>query len=90
MPTFLWSSCPRPARSARRSTWAPTNTLPNRSTARLLIGLLDRLTGRRSITKILLVDDEEVMRYLVRQLLPRSRYSLEAVSNGQEGLAAPA
>jgi signal transduction histidine kinase/CheY-like chemotaxis protein len=51
-----------------------------------LIGLLDRLTGRSSITRILLVDDEEVMRYLVRQLLPRSRYSLCAVSSGEEGL----
>jgi signal transduction histidine kinase/CheY-like chemotaxis protein len=52
----------------------------------LLIRLLDRLTGRSSITKVLLVDDEEVMRYLVRQLLPRSRYSLRAVGNGEEGL----
>jgi signal transduction histidine kinase/CheY-like chemotaxis protein len=52
----------------------------------VLIGLLDRLTGRSSITKILLVDDEEVMRYLVRQLLPRSRYSLCAVGTGEEGL----
>ncbi len=51
-----------------------------------LVGLLDRLTGRSSITKVLLVDDEEVMRYLVRQLLPRSRYSLCAVSNGADGL----
>ena len=51
-----------------------------------LLGLLDRLTGRRSVTKILLVDDEEVMRYLVRQLLPRSRYNLSAVCSGAEGL----
>jgi CheY-like chemotaxis protein len=51
-----------------------------------LIGLLDRLTGRRSITRILLVDDEEVTRYLVRQLLPRSRYALSAADNGTEGL----
>jgi CheY-like chemotaxis protein len=51
-----------------------------------LIGLLDRMTGRRSITRILLVDDEEVTRYLVRQLLPRSRYSLSAADNGREGL----
>ncbi len=71
LPTSLWWSCPPPARSARRSTWAPTNTSPSRSIGELLIGLLDRLTGRRSITKVLLVDDEEVTRYLVRQLLPR-------------------
>jgi CheY-like chemotaxis protein len=51
-----------------------------------LIGLLDRLTGRRTITRILLVDDEEVTRYLVRQLLPRSRYSMSAADNGSDGL----
>jgi CheY-like chemotaxis protein len=52
----------------------------------VLIGLLDRLTGRRSITKILLVDDEEITRYLIRQLLPRSRYSVASVDGGNEGL----
>ncbi len=52
----------------------------------MLIGLLDRLTGRRTITKVLLVDDEEITRYLVRQLLPRGRYALNVASNGEEGL----
>ena len=51
-----------------------------------MLGLLDRLTGRQPITKVLLIDDEEIARYLVRQLLPRSRYNLVAVSSGQEGL----
>jgi signal transduction histidine kinase/CheY-like chemotaxis protein len=54
---------------------------------RVLLGLLDRLTGRQSITSVLLVDDEEITRYLVRQLLPRSRYSLVAVADGKAGLA---
>jgi signal transduction histidine kinase/CheY-like chemotaxis protein len=53
----------------------------------VLLGLLDRLTGRQSITNVLLVDDEEIARYLVRQLLPRSRYQLTAVDNGEAGLA---
>ena len=53
----------------------------------LLLGLLDRLTGRTSITSVMLVDDEEISRYLVRQLLPRSRYALFAVDNGNDGLA---
>ncbi len=52
----------------------------------VLLGLLDRLTGRQSITNVLLVDDEEITRYLVRQLLPRSRYNLIAVDNGEAGL----
>ena len=51
-----------------------------------MLGLLDRLTGRQPITKVLLIDDEEIARYLVRQLLPRSRYNLVSVSSGQEGL----
>ena len=38
-----------------------------------LLNILDRLTGNRSTTRVLLVDDEEVTRYLVRQLLPRGR-----------------
>jgi signal transduction histidine kinase/CheY-like chemotaxis protein len=50
-----------------------------------LIDSLDRLTGRRSLTKVLLVDDEEVTHYLVRQLLPRGRYSLFISANGKDG-----
>jgi signal transduction histidine kinase/CheY-like chemotaxis protein len=51
-----------------------------------VLEMLDRLTGRHSVTKVLLVDDEEVTRYLVRQLLPRSRYSIQTARDGQEGL----
>jgi signal transduction histidine kinase/CheY-like chemotaxis protein len=51
-----------------------------------LLEMLDRLTGRRSVTRVLLVDDEEVTRYLVRQLLPRGRYSIQTARDGQEGL----
>ena len=53
----------------------------------VLLELLDRLTGRQSVTNVLLVDDEEVTRYLVRQLLPRSRYNLRTADNGTDGLA---
>ncbi len=38
-----------------------------------LLGLLDSMTGRQAVTKVLLVDDEDVTQYLVRQLLPRSQ-----------------
>ena len=51
-----------------------------------LVGLLDRLTGQRSVTRVLLVDDEEVSRYLVRQLLPRSTYDIKEAATGVEGL----
>jgi signal transduction histidine kinase/DNA-binding response OmpR family regulator len=51
-----------------------------------LVRLLDRLTGQRSVTHVLLVDDEEVSRYLVRQLLPRSTYDIKEAATGIEGL----
>ena len=50
-----------------------------------LIDALDRVTGRSSLTKVLLVDDEEVTHYLVRQLLPRGRYRLSIASDGRAG-----
>jgi CheY-like chemotaxis protein len=52
-----------------------------------LLDLLDRLTGNRSTTRVLLVDDEEVARYLVRQLLPRGVYDVREAKSGTEGLA---
>jgi signal transduction histidine kinase/CheY-like chemotaxis protein len=48
---------------------------------------LERLTGHRSVTRLLLVDDQEVSRYLVRQLLPRGIYDLREAADGAEGLA---
>ncbi len=52
-----------------------------------LLGLLDQLTGNLSVTRVLIVDDEEVTRYLVRQLLPRGVYELQEATTGTEGLA---
>jgi CheY-like chemotaxis protein len=52
-----------------------------------LIELLDRLTGNLSVTRVLIVDDEEVTRYLVRQLLPRGVYEVREATTGIEGLA---
>jgi CheY-like chemotaxis protein len=39
------------------------------------------------VTRVLLVDDEEVSRYLVRQLLPRGFYDIREAATGIEGLA---
>ena len=52
-----------------------------------LLNILDRLTGNRSTTRVLLIDDEEVTRYLVRQLLPRGVYNVREAKTGAEGLA---
>jgi signal transduction histidine kinase/CheY-like chemotaxis protein len=52
-----------------------------------LLDILDRLTGVQSTTRVLVVDDEEVTRYLVRQLLPRGIYDVREAKTGTEGLA---
>ena len=51
-----------------------------------LMRLLDRVTGQSSVTRVLLVDDEEISRYLVRQLLPRGIFDLREAATGIEGL----
>lgn len=52
-----------------------------------LIRLLDQVSGRHSVTRVLLIDDEEVSRYLVRQLLPRGIYDIKEAATGVDGLA---
>jgi signal transduction histidine kinase/CheY-like chemotaxis protein len=51
-----------------------------------LVRALDRVTGGHSVTKVLVVDDEEVARYLVRQLLPLGAFQLSEAPNGIDGL----
>jgi signal transduction histidine kinase/CheY-like chemotaxis protein len=51
-----------------------------------LVRALDKATGGESLTKVLVVDDEEVSRYLVRQLLPLGAFKLSEASNGIDGL----
>ncbi len=51
-----------------------------------LVKALDAATGARSVTKVLLVDDEEVSRYLVRQLLPRGAFALSEAASALDGL----
>jgi signal transduction histidine kinase/DNA-binding response OmpR family regulator len=55
--------------------------------AERLLRMLDRLTGHNSVTRVLVIDDEEVSRYLVRQLLPRGTYDVREAATGIEGLA---
>jgi len=51
-----------------------------------LVRWLDATTGAGGLTKVLLVDDEEISRYLVRQLLPRGAYELREAANAIDGL----
>ena len=51
-----------------------------------LVKVLDALTGASTVIRVLLVDDEEISRYLVRQLLPRGAYDLREAATGRDGL----
>ena len=53
-----------------------------------LVAELDKISGAVSVIKVLLIDDEEVSRYLVRQLLPRGVYQLRETATVREGLDA--
>jgi CheY-like chemotaxis protein len=53
-----------------------------------LVAALDELTGAHSITKVLLVDDEEISRYLIRQLLPRGAFDLREAATATDGFVA--
>jgi signal transduction histidine kinase/CheY-like chemotaxis protein len=51
-----------------------------------IICAIDRATGHQSVTRVLVVDDDEVSRYLVRQLLPRGSYEISEAATGQDAL----
>ncbi|HEY1503055.1 MAG TPA: ATP-binding protein [Stellaceae bacterium] len=52
-----------------------------------LLQVLDDLTGTRATIKVLLVDDEEIARYLARQLLPRGAFYLREAGDALTGLS---
>lgn len=54
--------------------------------ATTLVKTIDRVTGRQAVTRVLVVDDDEVGRYLVRRLLPRSSFEVNEAVNGQDAL----
>jgi signal transduction histidine kinase/CheY-like chemotaxis protein len=51
-----------------------------------LLRALDGVTGEESVTRVLVVDDGEVFRYLVRQLLPRGAFEIIEAATAEEGL----
>jgi CheY-like chemotaxis protein len=53
---------------------------------RWLLDQLYKLTGRSAPRKVLLIDDEEVSRYLLRQLFPSPPDQVIEASNGGDGL----
>jgi signal transduction histidine kinase/CheY-like chemotaxis protein len=52
----------------------------------LLLSTLQRLVAPDSVRKILIVDDEEVSRYVLRQSLAKTRYLVLEAAGGEEGL----
>lgn len=51
-----------------------------------LLASLDRLIRERPAEKLLIIDDDEVSRYLLRGLLATTRFGLLEASNVQEGM----
>jgi signal transduction histidine kinase/CheY-like chemotaxis protein len=51
-----------------------------------LLGTLERLVEQHPLEKLLVIDDDEVSRYLLRGLLADTRFTLIEASNGREGL----
>jgi CheY-like chemotaxis protein len=51
-----------------------------------LLETLGRLTREASVRRVLVIDDDEVARYLVRAELPDARYAVSEATNGTEGL----
>jgi signal transduction histidine kinase/CheY-like chemotaxis protein len=54
--------------------------------AAAIVRAIDRATGRHSVTRVLVVDDDEVSRYLVHQLLPRGVFEVSEAATGQDAL----
>jgi signal transduction histidine kinase/CheY-like chemotaxis protein len=51
-----------------------------------LLAALGRLVDRRTVRKILIVDDEEISRYLLRQSLARTNHLVIEAHDGRDGL----
>lgn len=52
-----------------------------------LIDTLEELTGAsRTLTRVLAIDDQPAFRYVLTQLLDRSRYTIAEAENAEEGL----
>jgi signal transduction histidine kinase/DNA-binding response OmpR family regulator len=51
-----------------------------------IVQAIDRVLGRHSMRRVLVVDDDEVTRYLVRQLLPRSNFQIIEAATGQDAI----
>jgi CheY-like chemotaxis protein len=53
---------------------------------KLLLGALGDLAGRQPVEKVLLIDDEEISRYVARQFLAETRLSVIEAADGEEGI----
>lgn len=62
--------------------------LPKPLDAASLLGELRRLTAQVGARRILLVDDNEVSRYILREILDQPWLQIDEVSNGTDALAA--
>jgi signal transduction histidine kinase/CheY-like chemotaxis protein len=87
-----WSSLPLIATSvydeSRRAAEVAALFLPKPLEREILLRELRRLTGRGGTRRLLLVDDNDVSRYIVRELLQQPWLEFVQARNGKEALAA--
>lgn len=51
-----------------------------------LVSCLEEATGQRAKQTLLVIDDDDISRYLTRGLLPADRYRIEEATSGAEGI----
>ena len=61
---------------------------PSRSSRQVLLRELRRLTAHTGTRRLLLVDDNDVARYILRELLDQPWLEIREASNGTEAMAA--
>ena len=85
IPILAASAYAEPLEALKRGA---SSFLPKPLEAASLLGELRRLTAQMGIRRILVVDDNEVSRYILREILDQPWLEIEEVARGTEALAA--
>jgi signal transduction histidine kinase/CheY-like chemotaxis protein len=85
IPIVITSAYANPAEALTRGA---NVFLPKPLDATVLLGELRRLTAQTGTRRLMLVDDNEVARYILREILDQPWFAIEEASSGTDALAA--